>query len=88
MGGYIRTVSGQRLSKHVPAASDMNATLEELCFLCGPCRDVISKGQGWSLVLYGSLLCKDLSRRQRNSHCWSRYQESSTYRLRTLECVL
>jgi hypothetical protein len=20
--------------------------MEELCFLCGPCRDVISKGQG------------------------------------------
>jgi hypothetical protein len=23
----------------------LDATVEELCFLCGPCRDVISKGQ-------------------------------------------
>jgi hypothetical protein len=24
--------------------------VEELCFISGPCRDVISKGQGQSLV--------------------------------------
>jgi hypothetical protein len=37
-------VSGQRLRKHVPAVTDMNATIELLLetgsFLCGPCRDV------------------------------------------------
>jgi hypothetical protein len=38
-------VSGQRLDKHVPAATDTNAMIEELCFLFGPCSDVISKGQ-------------------------------------------
>jgi hypothetical protein len=38
-------VSGQWLSKHVPMAMDTNATMEEWCFLCDLCRDVISKGQ-------------------------------------------
>jgi hypothetical protein len=42
--GYTREVSGQRLGKHVPAATDTNATIEEPCFLCGPCRGVIIKG--------------------------------------------
>jgi hypothetical protein len=46
MGGYTRDVSGQRHGSHVPAATDTNATIEDLCFLCGPCRDVKSKGQG------------------------------------------
>jgi hypothetical protein len=46
MVGYTRAISGQRLSKHVPAATDTKATIEELCLLCGPCRDVMSKGQG------------------------------------------
>jgi hypothetical protein len=50
MGGYIRAVSAQRLSEHVPAATDTNATTEELCFLCGTCRDVISKGQDQLIV--------------------------------------
>jgi hypothetical protein len=40
VSGYTRVVSGQWLGKRVP-----KATIEELCFLCGPCRDVISKGQ-------------------------------------------
>jgi hypothetical protein len=39
-------ISGQQLSKHIPAAMDMNTTIEELCFLSGPCQDVISKEQG------------------------------------------
>jgi hypothetical protein len=47
MDEYTGTVSGQRLGKHVPEATDTNATIEELCFLCGPFRDVISKGQFW-----------------------------------------
>jgi hypothetical protein len=37
--------SGQRLGKHVPAATDTNAT-EGRCFLCGPCRDAIT-GTVW-----------------------------------------
>jgi hypothetical protein len=36
-------VSGQHLSRHVPAATNTIA-IEEWCFLCGTCRDVISKG--------------------------------------------
>jgi hypothetical protein len=35
IGGYTRAISGRRLGKYVPAAT------EELCFLCGPCRDII-----------------------------------------------
>jgi hypothetical protein len=50
MGGYIIVVSGQRLSEHVPAATDTNVKIEQLCFLCGPFRDVINKGQGSSLI--------------------------------------
>jgi hypothetical protein len=50
MDGYTSSVSRQRLGKHVPAAKDTIATIEELCFLCGPCRDVISKGQGQFVV--------------------------------------
>jgi hypothetical protein len=42
MSGYARVVSGQRLGKHVPAATDTNATIEELCFVCGPCRNIIT----------------------------------------------
>jgi hypothetical protein len=32
MGGYIRAVSGQLLGKHVLAAIDTKATIEELFF--------------------------------------------------------
>jgi hypothetical protein len=32
MGGYTRAVSAKWLSKHVPAATDMNTTTEELVF--------------------------------------------------------
>jgi hypothetical protein len=38
------TTARERLSKHVPAATDMHVT-DEWCFLRGPCWDVISKGQ-------------------------------------------
>jgi hypothetical protein len=27
-----------------------NATIEELCFLCSTYRDIVSNGQGWSLI--------------------------------------
>jgi hypothetical protein len=49
MGGYTNADSGQRLGKHIPAATDTNATVEELCFQLSPCRD-ISKGQGQLIV--------------------------------------
>jgi hypothetical protein len=38
--------SWQRLSKHVPAATDNNAKTEEQCFLYGSCRDVITMTVG------------------------------------------
>jgi hypothetical protein len=40
-----KAVSGQRLGKHVPAATNTSETIEELHFLRGPCQDVISKGK-------------------------------------------
>jgi hypothetical protein len=49
-GRCTRAISGQRLGKHVPASADTNITIGELCFLRGPCRDVISKGQGQLIV--------------------------------------
>jgi hypothetical protein len=39
-------VSEQQLGKHVPAATDRNATIEERRFLCGPCREVITRTVG------------------------------------------
>jgi hypothetical protein len=43
IGGYCQGVSGQRFGKDIPAVAGMNTTIEELCFLFGPCRGVISK---------------------------------------------
>jgi hypothetical protein len=43
---HAAAISGQRLSKHVPAANDVNTTTEEWCFLRGPCRDVTSRAVG------------------------------------------
>jgi hypothetical protein len=37
-----KAVSGQRLGKHVPAATNTHETIEERCFLCGPWREVIT----------------------------------------------
>jgi hypothetical protein len=45
MGGYASAVSEQQLGKYVPTTTDTNATVEELCFLCGPFRGVINKRQ-------------------------------------------
>jgi hypothetical protein len=36
-------VSRQRLGKHVPVATDTNAEIGERVFLCGPCREVITR---------------------------------------------
>jgi hypothetical protein len=46
MGGYIRHVSGQRLGKHVPAATVTRETEETGYCLCGPRRGVIKKRTG------------------------------------------
>jgi hypothetical protein len=40
-----KAVYGQWFGKDVPAATDTSAIIYELCFLCGPCRDVLSNGQ-------------------------------------------
>jgi hypothetical protein len=50
-GDSITTaVSGQRLGKHVPMATNMHATiallLETGSFLCGPCQDIITGTDG------------------------------------------
>jgi hypothetical protein len=39
----MQPVSKQLFGKHVCAGTDTNGTIEERCFLCGPCRDVINK---------------------------------------------
>jgi hypothetical protein len=46
MNCVIQPVPRQRLSKHISAATNMNATIEERYFLCGPCRDVITRPVG------------------------------------------
>jgi hypothetical protein len=43
-------VTTQRYGKHLSAATNPDTTIEELCFIRGPCRDVISKGPSFSLV--------------------------------------
>jgi hypothetical protein len=40
-----KALSVQQIGKHVHAATDKSAAIEELSFLCGSCREVISKGQ-------------------------------------------
>jgi uncharacterized CHY-type Zn-finger protein len=32
----------QRLGKHIPAAMNAHATIDKRCFICGPCREVIT----------------------------------------------
>jgi hypothetical protein len=44
----MQAVSGQQLGKHFPAAKITHATIEELRFLYGPCREVISVAAGAS----------------------------------------
>jgi hypothetical protein len=51
-------VSGQQLRKHVPEEANLHATIEERCFLCGPCREIMTRTlessvEGW--VLQGRL---------------------------------
>jgi hypothetical protein len=42
----MQHVSGKKFGKHVPVATNMHATTEERCFLCGPCREVITRRAG------------------------------------------
>jgi hypothetical protein len=96
MGGYAKAVSEQRFGKHVPAAIDTNATTEELCFLRGPCRELISKGQGQLSVVSCQLKVSsvresvktELEPEAEEWPLWSRYKEPPSNRLRTLDCVL
>jgi hypothetical protein len=39
-------ISEQQLRKHVPAATNTQAAVEERCFLCGPCREIIPRTVG------------------------------------------
>jgi hypothetical protein len=39
------------LSSRFLIMQQLDATIEELCFLCGSCRDVISKGQSQLIVI-------------------------------------
>jgi hypothetical protein len=76
--------SGQRLGKHVPAAKYTNAKIEDLCFLCGPYPNIISKEEVYTRsVVYGSLWRQNLSGR-----LGARYQKTSNNRLRILDSVL
>jgi hypothetical protein len=51
----VRTaaVATQRRSKQMSTTINLDKIIKEMCFLCGSCRDVISKGQ--SSVLYERL---------------------------------
>jgi hypothetical protein len=42
----MQSVPGQLFGKHVPAAKNTHATIEERCSLCGPCREVITRTAG------------------------------------------
>jgi hypothetical protein len=55
--------SGKWLSNHVPGAMDANATIEERCFLCDPCRDVIRNEQSSVDSEFSSVreVCEDRS---------------------------
>jgi hypothetical protein len=60
INGVTQPISRQRVGKHVPAATDTNATIEERCFLCRPCRGVIARTVGaMSLVEFCKGVCED-----------------------------
>jgi hypothetical protein len=42
ISGVMQPVSGLHLSKHIHTAMDMNTMTEEKCFICEPCREVIT----------------------------------------------
>jgi hypothetical protein len=53
MNGYMRPVSGQRLGKHVPAATVTHSKGEKGCCLLGPRRGVLKK-RIWATSLLSS----------------------------------
>jgi hypothetical protein len=59
-------ISGQRLGKHVPAATVTNVTIKERCLLCGPCRNVITRTAG--AISIDSSAVSSISQRQRREH--------------------
>jgi hypothetical protein len=69
-------ISGQRLCKHVPYATDTNATIELLLetayFLCGPCNDVITRTVGAVSLVVSSISQRTTvwAQKQKNLHCW------------------
>jgi hypothetical protein len=42
----MKHFSGQQLGNHIPAATNTHEKTEERCFLCGPCREVITNTVG------------------------------------------
>jgi hypothetical protein len=57
----MRHVSGQRLGKHVPAATVTHATEETGRYIHGPRRGVIKKRNGATTqLIIGSQFCKGL----------------------------
>jgi hypothetical protein len=40
------------LGSRFSVIQQLDTTIKQLCFLCDPCRNVISKGQGQLIVLY------------------------------------
>jgi hypothetical protein len=84
---YTRAVSKQRIDEHVPRATNGRATMEVLLETGFYTRSVPKYyKQGTRLEL--SQFCTEVSeertcaRRQRNNHCWGRYQETSNNRLK------
>jgi hypothetical protein len=70
-GDYIRTVSGQRLGKHVPAATVSHATGETGCRLRGP-RGGFKKKQNWANYFAVGTQSEEYS-------SLARYQETSNH---------
>jgi hypothetical protein len=65
-------VATQRRGKHISAATYPDTEMEELCFLCGPCRDVINKEQGMSAQFIVISVRESVKRgleRVKNLHC-------------------
>jgi hypothetical protein len=65
---HATTVPGQRLGKHILAATDTSWTIEEQCFSCGPCLDVITRTVlAMSLVVEYSLDSNGVSKESEES---------------------
>jgi hypothetical protein len=88
-GRIYQAVSGQWLGKDIPKATDMNTTIEELCFLWFVLRCYKQRTRfELSQICMG--VCEEgtWAGGWGIAVVWSRYQETSNNRLRTLDCVL